>query len=93
MDCNLIRRTSLSTNRTFQSSQGLNHQPKSTHGGTVGPSRICSRRWPCLASMGEEALGPVKAQCPSVGECEDGEAGVGGWVVEQPHRSRGRGMG
>ena len=30
--------------------------------------------------MGEEALGPVKAGCPSVGECQDGEAGVGGWV-------------
>ena len=24
---------------------------------------------PYLASMGGEALGPVKAQCPSVGEC------------------------
>ena len=31
-------------------------------------------------SMGEEALGPVKAQCLSVGECEGGEVGVGGWV-------------
>ena len=30
--------------------------------------------------MGEEALGSVKAQCSSVGECEGGEAGVGGWV-------------
>jgi hypothetical protein len=27
--------------------------------------------------MGGEALGPVKAPCPSVGECEGGEAGVG----------------
>ena len=25
-----------------------------------------------------EALGPVKAQCPTVGECQDREAGVGG---------------
>jgi hypothetical protein len=24
-----------------------------------------------------EVLGPVKAQCPSVGECLDGEVGVG----------------
>jgi hypothetical protein len=35
--------------------------------------------------MREEALGPVKAQCPSVGECQDREVGVGGLV------SRGRG--
>ena len=28
--------------------------------------------------MGEEALSPVKARCPSVGECEGREAGVGG---------------
>ena len=35
--------------------------------------------------MGGEALGPVKAQCPNVGECQDQEAGVGGLV------SRGRG--
>ena len=37
--------------------------------------------------MGGEALGPVKAQCLSVGECQDREAGVGGLV------SRGRGDG
>jgi hypothetical protein len=32
-------------------------------------------------------------RCPSVGECEGGEEGVGGWVGEHPHRSRGRGDG
>jgi hypothetical protein len=37
--------------------------------------------------MGGEALGPVKAQCPSVGECQGREAGVGELV------SRGRGRG
>ena len=37
--------------------------------------------------MGGEALGTVKAQCPSVGECQDGEAEVGMLV------SRGRGDG
>ena len=26
--------------------------------------------------MGEEALGPVKALCPNIGECQDQEAGV-----------------
>jgi hypothetical protein len=34
--------------------------------------------------MGGEAPGPVKAQCPNVGECQDREAGVGGLM------SRGR---
>jgi len=55
-----IGRTTISTNQIFQSSQGLKHKPKSTHGGTHGFSCICSRRWHCLASVGEEALGPVK---------------------------------
>jgi hypothetical protein len=31
--------------------------------------------------MGGEALGPEKAGCPSVGECQDREAGVGGLVI------------
>ena len=35
--------------------------------------------------MGGEDLGPVKAQCLSVGECQDRDTGVGGLV------SRGRG--
>jgi hypothetical protein len=30
--------------------------------------------------MGGEALGPVKARCPSVGKCQDREAGVRGLV-------------
>ena len=30
--------------------------------------------------MGGEALGPVKALCPSVGECQGQEVGVGGLV-------------
>ena len=37
--------------------------------------------------MRGEALGLVKALCPSVGECQDREAGVGGLVI------RGRGIG
>jgi hypothetical protein len=36
----------------IQRSQGLNNQPKSTHGGTHGSSCICSRGWPCQSSMG-----------------------------------------
>jgi hypothetical protein len=40
--------------------------------------------------MGGEDLGPVKARCPCVGECEGWVAGVGRLVREHPHRSRGR---
>ena len=36
--------------------------------------------------MRGEALGLVKARCPSAGQCQDREVGVGGLV------SRGRGM-
>ena len=57
--CNPIGKT-LSTNQTPQSSQGLSHQPKNTHGGTHGFIYICSRGRPYLASMGWEVLGPVK---------------------------------
>ena len=41
-----------------------------------------------MASMGGETLGPMKAGCPSIGECQGGEAGVGRWVGEYPHSSR-----
>ena len=40
--------------------------------------------------MGGEALGPGKAPCPSVGECHGGEVGLGGFLEEHTHRSRGR---
>ena len=36
---------------------------------------ICSRGWSRQSPMGGEALGPVKALCPIVGECHSGEAG------------------
>jgi hypothetical protein len=39
--------------------------------------------------MGGEALSPMKALCPSVGECQGQEAGVGGLVS----RSRAEGIG
>jgi hypothetical protein len=41
-------------------------------------------------SMGEVALGLVKAQFPIIGEFDVGEARVGGWMGKYPHRSRGR---
>jgi hypothetical protein len=71
------------------SSQGLNHQPNSTHGGTHGSSHIRSRGRHCLVSIGGEALGPVKTPCSSVGKCQGSEVGVGGWEGEHPHRNRG----
>ena len=40
--------------------------------------------------MGGEALGPVKTQCPSVGECQGRKVGVGEWLGEHPDRSRER---
>jgi hypothetical protein len=49
------------------------------HGGTQGSSCICSRGWPCWTSMGGKVLGPENARCPSVGECQDREAEVGGF--------------
>ena len=49
------------TMRCLQSYPGLKHQPKSIHGKSHGISYICSRGFLCLASIGGEALGPVKA--------------------------------
>jgi hypothetical protein len=39
--CNPIGRTTISTNKTHQSSQGVSHQQKRTHRGTYGSSCIC----------------------------------------------------
>jgi hypothetical protein len=41
-------------------------------------SCICSRRWPSRPSVGGEALVLAKIICPSTGECQGQEAGVGG---------------
>ena len=67
--CKHIGRTTISTNQTPQTSQRLNHQPKSTHGGTHGSGLICNIGLPYLASIGGEPHGPVKAQLPSIGDC------------------------
>jgi hypothetical protein len=57
----------------------LDHQPKTTHGGTHGPmaSAAYVQRMALLASMGGEALGPECVRCPSVGECQDGKKRLG----------------
>ena len=41
-------------------------------------SCICSRGWPSWPSMGGEDLGLGNIPCPSIGECQGQEAGVGG---------------
>jgi hypothetical protein len=62
------------------SSQGLDHQPKNTHGGTHGTGCICSRGWPCWTYVGGEALGPEGVQCSSVGKFQGRKiGGVGEW--------------
>jgi hypothetical protein len=84
---------SISTNQSPPqppSSQGLNHQPKSTHGETHGSSCICSRGWTYLASMGGEVRFPVKADAPAKW---DARAVIREWVGEHSHRNRGTGMG
>ena len=46
-------------------------------------SCICSRGWSSQPSMGGEALSLSKILCPSTGECQSQEAGVGGWGTGQ----------
>jgi hypothetical protein len=53
---------------------------------------VAEEGWPCQSSMRRETFGPVKARCPSVGECQGRHLGVGGRWGEHPHRSRGRVM-
>jgi hypothetical protein len=52
---------------------------------------LCSRSCPYLIAIVGEALGPLKARCPSVGECHGSEVRVDGSLGEHPHRSRGLG--
>jgi hypothetical protein len=90
-----IGQTTISTNQTCQSSQRLNHQPKSTHGGIHGSSHTCSRGCLYQASMGGESLGLVKVWFFCVEEREGREEGVGRCLGEHLHRKRERrdGMG
>jgi hypothetical protein len=68
-DCKAIGRI-ISTGWTTQCFQGLDHQPRSAQEGIHGSRYIGSREWPCLKSMGGEALGLVEeVGCPSVGGC------------------------
>ena len=84
-DCNPIGRTTISSNLTPQNCQGLNHQPKSSHGETHDSSCICRKGLPYLASVGGEDLDSVEAHCPRVPGCYGSKAGVGGWVGQHCH--------
>ena len=53
--------------------------PRHTHEGTHASSSMCNSGWPCWISVRGEALGPVEAQYPSVGECQGTETDVDGW--------------
>ena len=88
--CKPIRRTIISTNQTPQSSQGLNYQPKSTHGVTHGSSHIYSKGWPNRKRRGHWSW---EGWIPHVRECQGREVGMGGCVVENPLRSWGSGVG
>jgi hypothetical protein len=60
-NCNPIGRTTISTNQTTQSSQRLNHQPRSIYGGIHDSRCISSRGWLYLVSMGGKNLVSVEA--------------------------------
>ena len=87
--CSLIGGTTICTIQYPPSFLGLNHQPKKTHSGTHGSSCICSRGWPSQSSMVGEALGPVKVLCPSIGDCQRQERGVGGLGSSGTGRGKG----
>jgi hypothetical protein len=70
----------MSASQTTQSSQGLDHQPRSVQGVIHNYRYVCSRGWPCLTSVGREVLSPVEVGCPSVGGCWSSGAGEGEWV-------------
>jgi hypothetical protein len=69
----------VSTGQTPRSSLELDHQPKSTHGSTHGSGHICGRGWLCWTSVVGDTLGPEVVRCLSVGKCQGGRTGVGGW--------------
>jgi hypothetical protein len=73
--CSPMEGATVSTGKTLWSSQGLDHQPKNTHGGTHDSGRICGRGCPWWTSVGE-ALGPEGVRCRSVGECQGRKTGM-----------------
>ena len=76
-DCNPIGRRMLAGQSTH-CSQKLDQEPRTVQTGSYGFSCIYSRGWPCLTSMGGEALGHVVTWCHSRGGCwNSGCVGLG----------------
>jgi hypothetical protein len=75
--CSPTEGATVSTGQTPLSTQGLDHQPKNTHGATHGAGHICGREWPCCTSVEVEALQSEGVQCPSVSEWQGERTGVG----------------
>jgi hypothetical protein len=67
----------------------LNHQGNTNQNNPEFHLTSCSRGWPCWSSVGEEALGPVKVLCPSIGECQDRKVRVDGLM----NRGKGKQIG
>jgi len=82
--CNPLGRTTISTKQTTKSSQGLDHQSKSTHEVTHGASHTA-----CWASMWGESLVHLSARCLSIGECQGEKEQGNGWRGEHLHGVRG----
>jgi hypothetical protein len=74
-NCNPIGRTMLA-GQTTPCSQDLDQQQRGVQGGIHGSTYICSKEWPCLTSMGREALGPVKVWYSRLGGCWSTGVGV-----------------
>ena len=71
-----------------QSFQGLDHQPKSIHGGIHDSRYLCSRGWPYLTSMGGEGPWSRGGLMHQYRVCWRGGVGVGEWVEEYPHKGK-----
>jgi hypothetical protein len=69
----------VSTGQTSRSSQGLDHQPKSTHGATRGSGYICGRGWPYLTSVGGRPLDLRVFNAPVYGNAMAGGLEWIGW--------------
>jgi hypothetical protein len=59
--CSPMERATVLIGRMLWTSQGLNQQPKNTHGATHGGGHICGRRWPCWTSVGGVVIGSEDA--------------------------------
>jgi hypothetical protein len=71
-----IKFATVLTCQTLWISEGLDHQPKHTHGETHCAVCIYGKGWPCWTSERREALGTEGVQYRSFGESQDGVGGA-----------------